>query len=161
MAAGEITTPNGSMAKLFDAQGRQYKIPQHIISDPINLVESQIDADAEPGIDGVDGNESDKEDSIQIWRRREEKGKGLAADMVSVRIRRNDRAEKDEFVVEADRTEPISMLKLRIKDKDEIETPVRLFFSGRMLKDNQTLAGQGWHDGEVVSCMVATLPPVE
>jgi len=159
LAAAEITTPNGKLTKLFDAQGRKYKIPQHIISDPVNLVESPIEAEPELGIDGVDGAESDKEDLAETLKTKMEKGKGLAADMVKVRVRRNDRAEKDELAVEADKTEPIAMLKLRIKGQDDIKTPVRLFFAGKMLTDNQTLAGIGWHEKEVVSCMVAVPPP--
>jgi hypothetical protein len=147
------------MTKLYDAQGREYKIPRHVISDPVNMVESSIEAVSEPAAHDVDGADSEQEDPVDILRRREEKGKGLATDKVKVRVRRNDRAENDEIMVEANRTEPIAMLKLRIKDKDSIETPVRLFFSGKMLTDNQTLAGIGWHETEVVSCMVAFPPP--
>lgn len=90
-AAG-LTVPTGYLHRgIYDSLGSHYLVPDYIISDPSNLV------DTPSGVDGAGGDErsgksSSELDEEELLRRREEKGKAVISpmDMISVRARLSD-----------------------------------------------------------------------
>lgn len=87
--AAEITLPEGDMAirGCFDSSGVHYPVPEHIISDPANLLD---DAAAPAGTGKIDDEDDAAEESEvdeEALSRREIKGKAKAKDMIAVKAR--------------------------------------------------------------------------
>ncbi|KAJ6145458.1 hypothetical protein N7470_009353 [Penicillium chermesinum] len=104
-AAG-VTIPTGDLCEgVYDEQGVLYRLPQCIVSDPGNMVASEIteehgregeeDEEEGVGLDGKIGSGDESEDELiaqDLERRREEKGKTSERDLIRVAARLSDRA---------------------------------------------------------------------
>jgi hypothetical protein len=88
--AAEVTVPTGDMSEgVYDSFGIFYQVPEHIVSDPRNLVlEVPRTGDEAEGSEGT----SDEPDEGDLLRRREERGKKVvkSSDMMTVKARRSD-----------------------------------------------------------------------
>ncbi len=90
--ASAITLPTGDLLNgAYDEVGNFYQIPEHVISDPTNVVLSS-QADITKG-----GNTAEEMDDDEAERRREEKGKAVlkSEDLVKVKTRLSDRGGPD------------------------------------------------------------------
>ena len=116
--ASGITTPTGTLLDgCYDSFGNLYKLPQTVISDPIDITEdskyahgrstSNIDGDTIMGesevkaatLDGEDEKNVGPEKDIEaIQQRREEKGKNVERDAIKVRCRLSDRGGPDVII---------------------------------------------------------------
>ncbi|KAI9851649.1 MAG: hypothetical protein M1838_003118 [Thelocarpon superellum] len=138
-AAG-ITIPTGDLINgVYDEIGNYYQIPEPCISDPLNLVAA---SEADEATKDEIGTEI--EDETEAQRRREEKGKAVipATEMHAVTARLSDRGGPDVHVG-LGREQPITG-----------RNKIRIAYMGRILKDGETLASQGWHEGHVVNALV-------
>ena len=112
-AAG-ITVPTGNLKNgAYDEAGNLYHLPEHIISDPQNVV---LDSRKEEGTEDTSLEATDDEEEIQ--RRRDEKGKGVVAegDSVKVKARLSDRGGPD-VVVSIGRGQTVRSLIRRIQEE--------------------------------------------
>lgn len=108
ITAADITLPTGDLAQgAYDALGNYYSLPEHVVSDPINIVvrrpgqsnaEDDMDdmkADLTAGEETAeDEGEGDVDllDPAEAERRREEKGKAVAdlREQITIRARLSD-----------------------------------------------------------------------
>lgn len=131
--ASGITLPTGTLLDgCYDNLGSLYKVPQAIISDPVDLAEdskyvherstSNIDGDTIMGeseaktaaLDGDDEkNIPSEEDSEAVAKRREEKGKSVERDAVKVRCRLSDRGGPD-VVISLGKSQNVGTLVRRV-----------------------------------------------
>jgi hypothetical protein len=131
--ASGITLPTGALLDgCYDNLGSLYKVPQAIISDPVDLAEdskyahgrstSNIDGDTIMGeseaktaaLDGDDEkNIPSEEDSEGVAKRREEKGKSVERDAVKVRCRLSDRGGPD-VVISLGKSQNVGILVRRV-----------------------------------------------
>ena len=93
--AAAITLPTGDLRNgAYDEAGNLYQMPEHIVSDPQNVVvvESKDGIKGEASMDATDDEEAE--------RKREEKGKSVIknGDMIRVRARLSDRGGPDVVV---------------------------------------------------------------
>ena len=95
--ASSITLPTGNLMNgAYDQVGNFYQMPEHVISDPSNVIATSRD-NADEGDGTADG--TDEEDEVE--RRREEKGKGVlkVGETVKVKARLSDRGGPDVVVI--------------------------------------------------------------
>ena len=89
--ASAITLPTGDLLNgAYDEVGNFYQIPEHVISDPTNIIHSsQVDITK-------DGNAAEMDDD-EVERKREEKGKAVlkSENIVKVKARLSDRGGPD------------------------------------------------------------------
>ncbi|KAI9758156.1 MAG: calcium channel protein [Chaenotheca gracillima] len=165
-AAG-ITVPTGQYLSgirdlingVYDEFGNYYQIPEHCISDPTNLA-SSTSTDDEPTTGSKAASLKDAisdAEEEEIARRREEKGKGVvhAAEMYSVRARLSDRGGPD-VIISLGKEQTIRVLTRRVQEEAGIvgRNKVKIAYMGKILKEGQTLPGQGWQKGHVVNALV-------
>lgn len=179
--ASGITTPTGTLLDgCYDSLGNLYKLPQAVISDPIDLTEdskyahgrstSNIDGDtimgeSEAKAAALDGEEeknvASEEDTEAIEQRREEKGKSVERDAVKVRCRLSDRGGPD-VIISLGKSQNVGTLVRRIAIEAQIQgqSRVRAAYLGRILSEKETLAAQGWKEGHVLNALVTPLAPI-
>lgn len=119
--ASAITVPTGDLINgAYDEVGNFYQMPEHIISDPANLVhdaqgfQGNMTKDESSGDDGTD-----EED--EVARRREEKGKGVlkSGDIVRVKARLSDRGGPD-IIVTMGKQQNVRLLVRRIQEESNV-----------------------------------------
>ena len=89
--AAAITVPTGDLKNgAYDEAGNLYQMPEHVISDPTNIVLDQEVQKGETSNDVTD-------DEEELERKREEKGKGVlkTGDIINVKARLSDRGGPD------------------------------------------------------------------
>lgn len=121
-AAG-MTLPTGDMVSgVYDANGAVYHLPEHIVSDPTNIVVEEGSGGERSGDKDGDGS-SGVDDEEEAMRRREEKGKGVLApeDMISVKARLSDRGGPGaDIVVHMGKGESVRLLAKRVLEEAEV-----------------------------------------
>ena len=108
--ASGITVPTGDLINgAYDEVGNLYQIPDHVISDPVNLAPEDTTAKGEVI-------ETEELDEVEVERRREEKGKSVlkSGDLVKVKARLSDRGGPD-VVVALSKEDTIKVLIRKIK----------------------------------------------
>ncbi|OQE24633.1 hypothetical protein PENSTE_c007G08733 [Penicillium steckii] len=172
-AAG-ITVPTGDFCEgCYDQQGALYRLPQCIVSDPVNMAQDEStptanqsqddiaqDDDIEALSDGklaADDASGDELISEDLERRRDEKGKTSERDLISVRVRLSDRGGPD-LVLSVGKNQSIGFLARKVHQEGELSNlqRVRLVYLGRMLKEHQSLPEQGWQSSHIVSAFVVS-----
>ncbi|KAL6718000.1 hypothetical protein ACLMJK_004085 [Lecanora helva] len=148
--AAAITVPTGDLKNgVYDEAGNLYQLPDHIISDPQNLVPDQ-------GIPGK-GETSNEvtDDDEELERKREEKGKAVLkkGDILKVKARLSDRGGPD-VIVTIGKDQPVRMMLQRIREEANVHGKVKIAYMGKILKDAETLQAQGWREGHVVNALV-------
>ncbi|KAJ5358966.1 uncharacterized protein N7496_011379 [Penicillium cataractarum] len=178
-AAG-VTIPTGDLCEgCYDEQGVLYRLPQCIVSDPENMVQTNMSAannpardsqvtqeeedteamsDGKLATDDASGDELIRED---IERRRDEKGKTSERDLIRVQARLSDRGGPD-LVLSMGKGQSVGFLARKIQQEAGIPNHrrVRIAYLGRMLQEHDSLLGQGWQSGHVVNALIASRGPL-
>ena len=104
----------------YDEVGNFYQMPEHIISDPINVVPG---SQAEVPDDGNAAEISDDDDEAE--RRREEKGKSVlkSEDIIKVKARLSDRGGPD-IAITLGKEQSIRVLIRRIQEEANVSMPL-------------------------------------
>lgn len=113
-AAG-ITVPTGDLASgVYDVFGEFYMMPEHIVADPENVIESSAGA-GDKLDEEEDKSGSEELNEEEILRRREEKGKAVVKpkDLIKVRARLSDRGGQD-LVVNIGKDDSVRLLTRKI-----------------------------------------------
>ncbi|KAK8186823.1 hypothetical protein BKA81DRAFT_372954 [Phyllosticta paracitricarpa] len=150
------TCPTGQVWKgIYDELGSEYKVPEWVVVEPADIV---VDDEEEGG----DGEGESEEDMAGV----DEKGKGKMGDMVKIKVRLSDRG--TDAVVKVDLDENVRNVIARVVQAAELPPGcrVRLAYMGKLLRENESLAGQGYRysyshshshshsDGHVISAFV-------
>ncbi|ESZ94579.1 hypothetical protein SBOR_4990 [Sclerotinia borealis F-4128] len=155
--AAEVTLPDGDMAigGCYDSSGAHYSVPEHIVSDPANILD-----DAMAQATGKSDDEGDLAEEIEgvgeeVSRMRETKGKAKAKEMIAVKARFQYGFNGD-VVFKVGKNDLVRSLVKTITEKLEISPPkhVKINYMGKLLKDNASLPAQGWVEGHVVHAWV-------
>ncbi|KAL5356935.1 hypothetical protein BJX96DRAFT_143641 [Aspergillus floccosus] len=165
-AAG-VTVPTGDFCQgAYDQQGVLYRLPQCIVSDPENMLttelsrtEDEFDTDDDKmSLDEASGDELIAED---VERRRDEKGKAIERDLIRVRARLSDRGGPD-VVVAVKKSHSVGFIARKIQQDAGIPRTqrVRIVYLGKMLREHVPLVDQGWKSGNVVNALVVARDPL-
>ena len=117
--ASAITLTTGDLLQgAYDEVGNFYQMPEHVISDPANVIVPAQD-DVARGGDNAEETEDDEAE-----RRREEKGKAVlkSEDIIKVRARLSDRGGPD-IVISLGKEQTIRVLIRRIQEEANVSTP--------------------------------------
>lgn len=120
--AAAITVPTGDLKNgSYDEAGNHYSLPEHIISDPQNVL-----PDHESIVKGEMSNEVTDEDE-ELERKREEKGKAVLkkGDIVKIKTRLSDRGGPD-IIVTIGKDQPVRVLVRRIQEEANVSTLPKL-----------------------------------
>ncbi|KAK0722035.1 hypothetical protein B0T26DRAFT_199604 [Lasiosphaeria miniovina] len=162
--AADITLPTGDLAQgAYDALGCYYSLPEHVVSDPSNLVEPPASTggdgleDVKPDLTAGDETaqeELDGEDKAE--RRREEKGKGVAdiRDQITIRARLSDGSR--DISISVGSAETVRSIARYVAEEAQLPATkkIRVAYMGKILKENSPLLVQGWKQGHVVNALV-------
>ncbi|KAK8084466.1 hypothetical protein PG997_005737 [Apiospora hydei] len=172
LKAAEVTLPTGNLANgVYDALGTYYAVPEWIVCDPVNVVESggaddDDDDDAkDPKADDdeadLTGGEETAEDDVdeeEALRRREEKGKAVAdvRDLIKIRARLSENSR--DIILTIGTNESVRSVIRKIKEEANLppNKGVRLSYMGRILKEATSLLDQGFQKGHVVNAFIYT-----
>lgn len=119
--ASAITLPTGDLINgAYDEVGNFYQLPEHIISDPVNLVLESRE-DNTKGINKLDATDDDDE----VERRREEKGKTVLkiGDTIKVKARLSDRGGPD-VIITLGRQQSVRVLIRRIQEEANVSNAI-------------------------------------
>lgn len=151
--AASITLPTGELKDgAYDERGMLYRLPEHIISDPQNMV----DDDSETVVGEIEHKKLGLDTDIESLEEKEDKGKdALEKDAVRVKCRLSDRG--TDCVVLLGKSQSVSVLIRRLRSEATISSSatVKMVYFGKILKENRTLEEQGWRDGHVVQALVS------
>ncbi len=114
--AAAITVPTGDLKNgSYDEAGNHYSMPEHIISDPQNLV-----LDHESSVKGETSHELTDDDE-EVERKREEKGKAVLkrGDIIKIKARLSDRGGPD-VVVSIGKNQAVRVLVRRIRKEANV-----------------------------------------
>ena len=117
--AAAITVPTGDLKNgAYDEIGNLYQIPEHVISDPQNVV---LDSQEEVKKGELSNEATDDDDEIE--RKREEKGKSVlkTGDTIKIRARLSDRGGPD-VVIPLGRDQAVRMLVRRVQEEANVRT---------------------------------------
>ncbi|KIW82647.1 hypothetical protein Z517_05674 [Fonsecaea pedrosoi CBS 271.37] len=166
-----VTLPTGKLEEgAYDEHGNLYKIPQAVISDPIDVIEDHTDMDSQTvnGTNDIDpiaakleaaeggGNLDGSKDGSNEEKVKEAKGKApVPKDAVKVRCRLSDRGDPD-VVVLLGKSQRVSALVQRIRDETDVpsKAKIRIAYLGKILDEKLSLEEQGWKEGHVVNALV-------
>ena len=113
--AAAITLPTGNLKNgAYDEAGNLYQMPEHIVSDPTNII---LDTPREDDIKGELGD--DVTDDEELERKRDEKGKSVVKDLIKIRARLSDRGGPD-VVVAVGRDQAIRTLSRRVAEEANV-----------------------------------------
>lgn len=170
-AAGLIITNGDLVEGGYDQQGALYRVPEHIVQDPDNMLPEPDDSERRPPADGsapspeIENNirataEDDCGDAegtaTSTTADLVDKGKERERDSMRVRCRLSDREGAD-VIVRLGRSQTVATLKRRLYGEagvDERKFRLRIVYLGRMLEETKTLEEQGWKEGQVVNTLV-------
>ncbi|KAK3938818.1 hypothetical protein QBC46DRAFT_409844 [Diplogelasinospora grovesii] len=160
LTAADITLPTGDLANgAYDALGNYYSIPEHVVSDPLNIARDSDGRDtgalADAKADLTAGEETaDENDLDEVERRREEKGKAVVdvRDQIAVRLRLSDGSRDVNIAV--GKEENVRSIARRAVDEAQLPSnkKIRIAYMGKILKETSPLLVQGWKQGHVQRC---------
>jgi hypothetical protein len=125
LTAADITIPTGDMAGgVYDSFGAFYPLPEHIVSDPINL------AVVPPRMVDDEGDKTEEgEQSEEELRRREEKGKGV---MVELKARLSDNGGAD-LTVKIGKDDSVRLVTRRIFEASGVSLDFQILLDSSRL----------------------------
>ncbi|KAE8149284.1 hypothetical protein BDV25DRAFT_140944 [Aspergillus avenaceus] len=161
-AAG-ITVPTGDLCQgCYDEQGVLYRLPQCIVSDPENIVQSTAEDDFDTDDDKLSLDEESGDELIadDAERRRDEKGKISERDLIRVKARLSDRGGPD-MILTVGKSQNVGYIARKLQQEAEIPTAqrVKIAYLGKILKEQATLVEQGWKPGNVINALVVARRP--
>ena len=115
--AAAITVPTGDLKNgAYDEAGNLYQMPDHIISDPQNVV---LDQQEEMKKGELSNNATDDDEAIE--QKREEKGKSVlkTGDIIKVRARLSDRGGPD-VVIPLGKDQAVRVLVRRVQEEAQV-----------------------------------------
>ncbi|KAJ8061132.1 hypothetical protein OCU04_010206 [Sclerotinia nivalis] len=155
--AAEITLPDGDMAVrgCYDSSGALYRVPEHVVSDPANLLDDDTTGTTGKSDDEGELAEESEEVDEEVLRRRETKGKAKAKEMIAVKARFQHGINGD-IVFKIGKNDSVRSLVKVIAQKLEVSPPkyVKINYMGKLLKENASLIAQGWVEGHIVNAWV-------
>lgn len=161
-----VTCPNGRVAEgrgkdrslgkggVYDERGQLYAIPAWVLTDPEDVIEDDEEKDLEQDTDGANDDDPLGANAAARQQKRDEKGKGKAADlgeMVTVRARLSDRG--TDVNVQVGTKEKVAMVVRRIQEQIGNKR-IRLAYLGKVLDEHKTLEQQNWKQGNVLNALV-------
>jgi hypothetical protein len=185
LEAAEITLPTGDLANgAYDKFGNYYALPEHIVSDPINISLLGEDegryGDAKGDLTGGEDTAEEElgdDDEEEAARRREEKGKAVVdmRDQVPLRARLSEG--DTDVTLSVGRGESVRSIARRVAEEALVcFTPfslasegvtassqhpqlpttkkIRIAYMGKILREGSSLLSQGWKQGHVVNALV-------
>ncbi|KAL6402722.1 hypothetical protein AUP68_14056 [Ilyonectria robusta] len=137
LSAAEISLPTGNLVNgVYDAFGNYYQLPEWVVSDPQNLIE-------EPDA-GAKGDVSTAGDEMEG--RKREKGEEVidVREMVSLRARLSENGQDINLSIAE--SEMVKSVARKIAQEACLASTkrIRIAYMGKMLKENSSLAAQGW-----------------
>lgn len=162
LRAAEITLPTGDMANgVYDVLGTYYALPEWIVSDPVNAVDSADEQHAGVGVDRKEdltggeetAEEAEEEETI---RRREEKGKAVATVVNTIKVRARLSENGQDVIVHVASDEFVKSVIRKIARETDIKfhRSIRIAYMGKILKENASLEMQGYRPGHVLNAFV-------
>ncbi|APA14717.1 hypothetical protein SS1G_06727 [Sclerotinia sclerotiorum 1980 UF-70] len=155
--AAEITLPDGDMAVrgCYDSSGALYRVPEHVVSDPANLLDDDTTGTTGKSDDEGGMAEESEEVDEEVLRRRETKGKAKAKEMIAVKARFQHGINGD-IVFKIGKNDSVRSLVKVIAQKLEVSPPkyVKINYMGKLLKENASLVAQGWVEGHIVNAWI-------
>ncbi|KAB8238936.1 ubiquitin domain-containing protein [Aspergillus alliaceus] len=159
-AAG-VTVPTGDLCQgCYDEQGVLYRLPQCIVANPENMVQSNLaddDFDTDDAKLSLDEESGDELIADDAERRRDEKGKISERDLIRVKARLSDRGGPD-LIVTVGKTQNIAYIARKLQQEAEIPKTqrIKIAYLGKILKEHLPLIDQGWKPGHVINALVVT-----
>ena len=117
--AAAITVPTGDLKNgAYDEAGNLYQMPEHVISDPQNVI-----VDQEEEIQKGEASNEGTDDDEAIEKKREEKGKSVLkiGDIIKVRARLSDRGGPD-VIIPLGKDQVVRMLVRRVQEEANVRT---------------------------------------
>ncbi|CAN8101723.1 unnamed protein product [Discula destructiva] len=163
--AVEVTLPTGDLADgAYDALGNYYQLAECVVSDPVGIEDVDDDGGAREGeeLKGqvLTGDEEENEEEQEARMRRDEKGKSVVDRRVllTVVVRMSDTGR--DARIEVGKQEGVRSVIRRLKEETGHPRTcrIRLVHFGKILRENASLAAQGWEKGHVLSAFVYDPP---
>ncbi|KIV88389.1 hypothetical protein PV10_08076 [Exophiala mesophila] len=164
-----VTLPTGRIeAGSYDEMGNLYKIPEAVVSDPVDVIEdadedgqtvmgsSEVDVIAAKLEAAEGGNASLTQEDSNGEKAKEAKGKAaVEKDALKVKCRLSDRGGPD-VIVPLGRNQRVGALSQRIRDETDVppKAKIKIAYLGRIFDDKLTLLEQGWKEGHVVNALI-------
>ncbi|KAK9774647.1 hypothetical protein SCAR479_08732 [Seiridium cardinale] len=163
LRAAEVTLPTGDMANgVYDSLGQYYTLPEWIVRDPVNVatVGNQAKVEVDRKCDLASGGESSEEvDADEALRRREEKGKAVVDPKTTTKIRIRISETARDIIVRVSPDESVRSVgqkALQQSGLDPSTRRIRLFYLGKPLKDDASLASQGHNKDHIINAFTNT-----
>lgn len=133
--AADISLPTGLLSNgVYDSLGNYYALPQHIVCDPVDVIDDALDEDAKGGGDGEDttaeddefDDDDDDDDDDVVKSGREGKGKGVVAvtEKITVKARLSENGLDYEVLV--GKTDSVRSISRKIADKASVSKQLPL-----------------------------------
>jgi len=153
LTAADITLNRGDLCYgVYDRFGESYQLPEHIVADPANIVDTP-----EEEVEERSGSEPSDLSEDELLRRREERGKAVlrAEDMCVVRFKLSDR-DSMPLKVTIGKQDTVRLVCRRIVEEMEIPPTKRLklAYLGKILIEKEGLLAQGFDLHHVVNALV-------
>ncbi|KFY92450.1 hypothetical protein V498_04941 [Pseudogymnoascus sp. VKM F-4517 (FW-2822)] len=136
-AAG-ATLPTGDLADgVYDALGAYYGIPEWVVCDPVNVTEEGEAPEVE--------DEEDRKGKVVVTER----------DTVKVTTRLSERGGID-VRIRIGRGETVKTLARMVAEESDLppQKHLKIAYLGKILRENDTLAAQGWREGHMLNGLV-------
>ena len=121
--AAAITVPTGDLKNgAYDEAGNLYQMPEHVISDPQNVLLDQHEEDRKGEVSNEVAEEAeDEEEEDAVERKREEKGKAVlkSGDIIKVRARLSDRGGPD-VVIPLGKDQAVRLLVRKVQEEANV-----------------------------------------
>ncbi|KAK2072407.1 hypothetical protein P8C59_006764 [Phyllachora maydis] len=165
LSAADVTLPTGDLAQgAYDALGNYYALPEHVVSDPTNLVglltpgpdspREETKADLTDGEDATD--DVDACPAADAVRKREAKGKAVVVgrDQITVRARLSEGSQDVTVTVATEETVRTIARHVAREARLSGHKQVRIAYMGKILKEGSPLPAQGWKHGHMLNALV-------
>ncbi|KPM44796.1 hypothetical protein AK830_g1715 [Neonectria ditissima] len=166
LSAAEISLPTGNLVNgVYDALGNYYQLPEWVVSDPENLAEEpdagakgdiSIGGDDTTAEDDMTDDDDDDDDDGEIEGRKREKGKEVidVRELVALRARLSETGR--DIKLSITKSETVKSVARKIAHESNLASNkrIRIAYMGKILKENSSLAAQGWQTGHVVNALV-------
>ncbi|KFY42377.1 hypothetical protein V494_02428 [Pseudogymnoascus sp. VKM F-4513 (FW-928)] len=132
------TLPTGDLADgVYDSLGAYYGIPEWVVCDPVNVAEEGVEAVVEDEDEGKGKVVVTERETVKVTTRLSERGG------IDVRVR-------------IGRGESVKTLARMVAEESELppQKHIKIAYLGKILRENDTLAAQGWREGHMLNGLV-------
>lgn len=162
LSAADISLPTGLLSSgVYDSLGNYYPLPQHIVCDPVNVIDDGLDGNAKGGGDDAedttaeDDDESDGDD-VDVVKSGKGKGKGVVEVVEKITVRARLSENGWDYAVKVNKTDNVRSISRKIAEQASLPSTkkLRIAYMGKILKENISLEAQGWQPGHIVNGFV-------